>query len=232
MNLFYQPLIPEGVSYLDEEESRHCIKVLRRRKDDELTITDGKGTLYEAIITNASSSRCEFRITKSHTSPKKDYFIHVAVSPTKNADRLEWFTEKATEFGIDRITPLNCDHTERTFLKTERLSKVAVSAMKQSLNTYLPEIRPLTAFNDLIQRADEKEKFIAHVDITNPDHLFDLAAPKKSYLILIGPEGDFSTEELAAAASAGFKKVSLGQSRLRTETAAVAVAHILNLVNR
>lgn len=231
MNLFYQPLIPEGVHHLDQEESRHCIKVLRKGTGDSILITDGKGHFYEASITNADGRQCEFSIVNTRIEPSRNYFVHIAISPTKNTERLEWFVEKATELGIDKITPLNCRYTERSFLKKDRLEKVAVSAMKQSLKARLPHLNALIDFKSFINNISETERYIAYVDQSNPNHLKKLANAGKHYVVLIGPEGDFSQEELADAEAKGFQKVSLGQSRLRTETAGLAACHILNLVN-
>lgn len=231
MNLFYQPLIPEGVHYLDEEESRHCVKVLRRNTGDTIKITDGKGFFYNCVITNADAKKCAFKIVDKHQEKPRDYSIHIAISPTKNPDRIEWFTEKAVEFGIDRITLLQCDNSEKSYLKTERLRKMAVSAMKQSLKASLPQITEPTPFQKFIASENADEKFIAFVDESNPDHLNSLATRNKSAIVLIGPEGDFSKEELATALENDYRKVSLGNSRLRTETAGVAACHILNLIN-
>ncbi len=232
MNLFYQPRIREGVDYLDAEESRHCTRVLRRRTGDAIRITDGRGFFYDAIIEDDSSRACRFRITATELAQPRPCTLHIAVSPTKNADRIEWFVEKATEFGIDKITLLACEHSERTFLKLDRLEKVAISAMKQSLKASLPVIAPLTRFDELVQTAADENRFIAHVDENNPLHLMAAARDRQgSHLVLIGPEGDFSNRELDLAASAGFVKVSLGGSRLRTETAALAACHILNLLH-
>ena len=232
MNLFYQPGIPRGVSYLDADESRHCVKVLRKRWGDVITITDGAGFFYEALVTIADPARCAFDVQKKTPAPEKDFFIHVAVSPTKNSDRIEWFVEKATEIGIDRITLMDCENTERSFIKTERLIKVAVTAMKQSLKAVLPTISDdLLPFSEVLTHCHEDHMYIAAVDLTNPVLLKDSAKKGASYRVLIGPEGDFSPEELAAALDHKFRKVSLGPSRLRTETAAIAACHILNLVN-
>jgi 16S rRNA (uracil1498-N3)-methyltransferase len=231
VNLFYQPLIPQGVHYLDAEESRHCVKVLRKSPGDLLTLTDGQGLFYEATIIKADPRECSFAIQQTIAENKKPYRIHIAIAPTKNTDRLEWFVEKATEFGIDHITPIDTKHTERTFLKKERLLKVAISAMKQSLKATLPAIHDLTPIDKVLQTEATTQRFIAFVDNENPSHLKDLAMPGQSYLVLIGPEGDFSKEELHHALDAGFKKVSLGASRLRTETAGLAACHILNMIN-
>jgi 16S rRNA (uracil1498-N3)-methyltransferase len=231
VNLFYQPLIPSGVRYLDPEESKHCIKVLRKKPGDEIAVTDGKGVLYLAKVTNTDSFKCEFNIVSEKTDEHRKYFIHVAISPTKNPDRVEWFVEKCVEFGIDKITLLQCERTERSHIKTERLVKIAGSAMKQSLKTFLPEITGPSNFNEVVSGIVEGEKYIASVDVANTIYLKNFAPASSTYTVLIGPEGDFSNEELAFAISKGFVKVSLGVSRLRTETAGIAACHILNLIN-
>jgi 16S rRNA (uracil1498-N3)-methyltransferase len=231
LNLFYQPGIPDGILHLDADESRHCIKVLRKRSGDTIRITDGTGFFYDALITQADDRKCSFTIQEKITAPKRSHSIHIIISPTKNTDRIEWFVEKSTELGVERISLAECDHTERSFIKSERLQKVAVSAMKQSLKACLPEIGSLTSLTELITSVKAQEKFIAYVDPTNPSHLKDVATAKKSYCVLIGPEGDFSAEELSLAIESGFTKVSLGPSRLRTETAGLAACHILNLIN-
>lgn len=230
MNLFYQPNIPNGVHFLDPEESRHCIKVLRHRSGETIQITDGKGSFYTANIEKADASQCTFSILNQEEVTPLPYSIHIGISPTKNAERIEWFVEKATEFGVQEISLINCDHTERTYLKKERLDKVAISAMKQSLKARVPLIHEPRKFNTLVDVVGD-QKFIAFVDHTNPLHLYQTALPQKNYLVLIGPEGDFSSEELSLALNAGYQKVSLGNSRLRTETAGLAACHILNLIN-
>lgn len=231
MNLFYQPQLPQGIRYLDADESRHVVKVLRKKHGDQIRLTDGKGVFYEATIANPDAHRCSFDVHKKISEPVRSFSIHIAISPTKNADRIEWFVEKAVEFGIDEITLVECDHTERQHLKVERLEKMAISAMKQSLKAMLPVIHPLTSFRNVILSAHAAEKYIAHVDRENPNQLKNLATPDTTYLVLIGPEGDFSEEELTLAEARGFKKVSLGPARLRTETAGLAACHILNLAN-
>lgn len=233
MNLFYQPAITDGVLYLDGDESRHCVKVLRKKVGDAIAITDGKGFFYDALITKADPSQCFFDIRQKTPAPTKDYTIHIAISPTKNADRIEWFVEKATELGVDKISLMECRNTERSFIKTERLMKVAVSAMKQSVKAVLPVIRDhLLQFTEVVEQADEQDRCIAFVDSNNPLHLRDAVDKKRSCCVLIGPEGDFSADELTTALEHGFAKVSLGPSRLRTETAGVAACVILNLINQ
>lgn len=231
MNLFYQPEIQQGVHYLDPTESKHCTKVLRKKAGDLIHITDGKGFRYDALITNADMHQCVFEIRETIPEVAKPYSIHIAISPTKHPDRLEWFVEKSVELGVDKITLIDCDHTERTHIKLERLEKLAISAMKQSLRFTLPFISGPDKIQDVINRADAASKFIAYVEPANPIHLKNVAKPNSDYLVLIGPEGDFSSEELKLTQEKKFVKVSLGTNRLRTETAGVAACHILNLVN-
>lgn len=230
--LFYQPLVPEGVLYLDKDESRHCVKVLRKRAGDPITLTDGKGFFYEAVITAADPDKCEFQVRDKSAAPQRNYFIHIAIAPTKNADRMEWFVEKVTELGVDRITIMQCENSERNFIRTGRLHKVAVSAMKQSMRAALPTLDDrVVPFGEVVAGCGETEKCIAFVDPSNPAHLKDAVGKGSSYCVLIGPEGDFSARELTLALEHGFRKVSLGDSRLRTETAGMAACHILNLIN-
>jgi 16S rRNA (uracil1498-N3)-methyltransferase len=231
VNIFFQPLIRDGHHILDPEESRHCIKVLRKKTGDHIIIVDGKGTRYEAILTDDNFSKCEFRIIKKTAERPRKFRIHIAVGPTKNTDRIEWFVEKATEIGIDEISFIQCDHSERTNLRLDRIHRVAITAMKQSLKATLPVINELIAFSHFVRDRSEQEKFLAHVDSANPHHLKDVATAQTSYCVLIGPEGDFSTAELDLAEKSGFKKVSLGWSRLRTETAALVACHTLDLLN-
>lgn len=230
MLLFYQPDIAIGSTWLSEEESKHCTKVLRKREGEAITVTDGKGFFYDCSIKKADSRKCEFVIDAVKPETQRNYQIHIAIAPTKNADRLEWFVEKATEMGITEITLLDCDHSERTYTKTERLLKVAVSAMKQSQKATLPILNELMPFADIL-RTESDQRFIAYVDHSNPQHLFQAAQPGKKYLVLIGPEGDFSKEELDLALQNNFVKVSLGTSRLRTETAGMAACCLLNIIN-
>ena len=230
MLLFYQPDVAAGATWLSEEESKHCTKVLRKREGEVITVTDGKGFFYEGTITKADSRKCEFNIDKIISETKQSFHIHIAIAPTKNADRLEWFVEKATELGVDEITLLDCDHSERSYTKIERLQKVAISAMKQSQKATLPLIHDLIPYPTILTKESD-QRFIAYVDHNNPQHLFQVATKSKRYLVLIGPEGDFSKEELELALQRGFAKVSLGNSRLRTETAGMAACCLLNSIN-
>jgi 16S rRNA (uracil1498-N3)-methyltransferase len=232
MHIFFTPDI-KGNSYtLDETESKHCVRVLRLEKGDEITLVDGCGGFFTAEITDPNPKRCAVNIVISKLNfSKRNYQVQVAIAPTKNIERIEWFLEKATEIGIDRVIPLLCQHSERKEIKPERLEKVMISAMKQSLKAYMPVLEPMTKFTELIKQSFEGQKFIAHCEDQQRDLLKNLVQPQQNYLVLIGPEGDFSTEEIELAIQAGFKPVSLGDSRLRTETAGLVACHTLNLLN-
>lgn len=194
-----------------------------------LDLTDGRGFFYVAKITKADPKKSAFEILEKRQGTKRDFHIHIAIAPTKNADRIEWFIEKATEIGIDQISFMLCKNSERKVINHERLEKVAISAMKQSQQAWLPQLSPMTPFKEIIS-AQADQKFIAYVDSENPKHLKTAATRGKKYTVLIGPEGDFSKEELSQAMNLGFEKVSLGQNRLRTETAGLVAVQILNLI--
>ncbi len=233
MQLFYAPEITTPLYTLPEEESGHCVRVLRLKQGDELHITDGRGTLYRAEVEEAHPKHCTIRIVEEHHEwEKRPYRLIVAVAPTKNIDRIEWFVEKATECGIDRIVPILCDHSERKVIKGERLEKIAVSAMKQSLKAYKPQIAPLTPIRTLLAEPFEGVRLIAHCE-EDVERVFmgDVIHRGEDVMVLIGPEGDFSKEEIEAARKAGFREITLGQSRLRTETAALAATMFTAFVN-
>jgi 16S rRNA (uracil1498-N3)-methyltransferase len=227
--LFYEPGIKEGVRYLDPDESRHCIKVLRHKRNDSIRITDGRGSFYDAIITVPDASRCAFDIRKEQAIPAPEFTTHIAIAPTKHNERIDWFVEKAVEIGVTTITFISCEHGERAVVKLERLTRLAVSAMKQSLRASLPSIHGMVPFADVVQNAHEEQRFIASAGATQ--HLLHTAVAKSTYCVLVGPEGDFSMREVQMAEAAGFLPVNLGPSRLRTETAGLAAVHSLNLVN-
>ena len=232
MQLFYQPGIADGIYHLDPEESRHCIKVLRKQTGDLISLTDGKGTFFQVRIINDDIRKCQFEIVKQELVPESGYRIHIGIAPTKNLDRTEWFVEKCTEIGVDEISLFISSNSERRDLKIERLYRKMVSAMKQSVKARLPLINHPLTFKSLVDSVESKtQKFIAHVDPSNQSLLLDLVKKKSNYCVLIGPEGDFTKEELSYATSAEFDIVSLGPSRLRTETAGVVACHTLNLVN-
>jgi len=221
MALFYVPTISAG-NILPEEESQHAVKVLRLQTGDAITVVDGVGGFYNARITNPHPKHCGFEITETIIDyGKRDYKLHIAIAPTKNIERLEWFIEKATEIGIDEITPIICRFSERKIIKAERLEKIIVSAAKQSVKAYFPTLNALCTFDELIKKQNASQKFIAHCYEEDKKLLQTECKNPKDVLILIGPEGDFSKEEVQKAISAGFIPVSLGNSRLRTETAGV-----------
>jgi 16S rRNA (uracil1498-N3)-methyltransferase len=230
-NLFYQPGISTGVTHLNPDESRHCIKVLRKKNGEIIFITDGRGNIFEAEVTKADPDNCQFTVHRSKHYLAKPYAFHLGIAPTKNADRMEWLVEKSIEIGIDRISFIQTAHSERTTLNAQRLEKIAVSAMKQSLYPYLPEIESVIPINQFLNRITSNQKFIAQAKPGNP-HLMDSASPGGSCTVLIGPEGDFAPDELDQAIAKGFIPVSLGTSRLRTETAGLTACHILSLINR
>jgi 16S rRNA (uracil1498-N3)-methyltransferase len=230
VNLFFQPAVSEGINHLTTEESYHAFRVLRMSVGDDIKITDGKGVFYQGQITSIDSKTCVFKINTHEKTPKKNYHIHIAIAPTKNADRIEWFVEKAIEIGVDEISFILCKNSERKVLNLERIEKIAVSAMKQSQQAWMPLLHPLRPFSEILKQPGD-QRFIGHVDSSNPIHLKAIAKPNKSYLVLIGPEGDFGNEELNAALQAGFEKVSLGENRLRTETAGLTVCQTLQFVN-
>ncbi len=230
MNLFFQPEIRNGILHLDAEESHHAVRVLRLTEGNEIQLTDGRGFFYSAKITKANPKKCEFEIVKVEQVGKRNFSIHIAIAPTKNSDRTEWFVEKAVEIGLEKITFLLCQNSERKKINIERIQKIAVGAMKQSQQAWLPEIIDMTKFAKVINE-DADQKLIAIVDSQNPIHLRQLACPGKKYFILIGPEGDFRPDEVEYALKNDFKKVSLGKNRLRTETAGLVSVDILNLIN-
>lgn len=232
MQLFYFPCISGDKVILNDSESKHAIRVLRLKEGDEVELIDGKGGFYKGRITDANPKKCIISLLSSQTNfGKKDFHLHIAIAPTKNIDRTELFLEKCTEIGIDEITPILSEHSERKVVKPERLQKILVSAMKQSIKAYLPHLNELTKLTDLLPQATEKEKFIAHCNKGDKPHLKNLINRGDNVLILIGPEGDFSLEEVQLARQHGFQDISLGNSRLRTETAGMVACHIVNLAN-
>ncbi|MDD4385116.1 MAG: 16S rRNA (uracil(1498)-N(3))-methyltransferase [Bacteroidales bacterium] len=233
MQIFYIPSIFGNPITLPEEESKHCVRVLRMDVGDALQIVDGKGTLFNCQLTNPHPKHCEVEIVNEvHGFAKRDFHLHVAIAPTKNIDRFEWFLEKATEIGIDVITPILCEHSERKSLNHERLERILIAAMKQSVKAYLPKLNPLVPFNQLITSQQEQQKLIAYCGNYDEPHAKSLIEKGKSILFLIGPEGDFSPQEVDFAKRNGFSTVGLGPSRLRTETAGVVACTMANLINQ
>jgi 16S rRNA (uracil1498-N3)-methyltransferase len=234
MHIFYTPELDSDVFTLNEEESKHCSKVLRLGVGDRVHLIDGKGGLYEAEISVLQKKNVLLKIVHKQLGfGKRNHHLHIAIAPTKNIDRLEWFLEKATEIGIDEITPIICDRSERKIIKEERLDKVITSAVKQSLTAYHPKLNEAISFTDFLKQAFDGTKLIAHcMEDGSKQFISELIQTHQSYLILIGPEGDFSPAELANALQNGFKPVTLGNTRLRTETAALAACFEVNYLNR
>ena len=233
IQLFYQPDIE--LAFLDEEESRHCIQVLRHKKGDRIHITNGKGFLYECRITETHSKKCSFEIINVlEQANAKKYHLHIAIALTKNRNRFEWFLEKAQEIGIDSITPMISEQSERRKTRIDRMEKVMIAAMKQCLRTDLAALNDLITFPELLKQEEllmnYEQKYIAYVD-EDKTHLKQVCKPEKNTLILIGPEGGFTQNELAMAKKQGFLSVSLGENRLRTETAGLVACHALNFIN-
>ncbi|MDR0892133.1 MAG: 16S rRNA (uracil(1498)-N(3))-methyltransferase [Mediterranea sp.] len=232
MHVFYTPDILHRKE-LPDDEAQHCIRVLRLNIGDEIILTDGKGSFYKADITVATNKRCQVVIKETlFQEPLWPCHLHIAMAPTKNMDRNEWFAEKATEIGFDELTFLNCRFSERKVMKTERIEKILVSAIKQSLKARLPRLNGMTDFHHFITQEHPGQKFIAHCYPGEKPLLRDVLIPGEDALVLIGPEGDFSEEEVQQAISCGFLPISLGRSRLRTETAALVACHTLNLLNQ
>ena len=231
MQLFYTPDIESNIYQLNEQESKHCVRVLRLKKGDCIFLTNGKGNLFETRLIEDGIKKCVVKIIETKTEfGKRNYNVHLAVAPTKNINRFEWFLEKAVEIGVDEISPIICEHSERRILKTERLDKIIISALKQSLKTYLPKLNKAKSFSEIINTNQDCEKYIAYCE-GNPPLLKDIYRKGKDVLIIIGPEGDFSKTEVEMAESQGFTSVSLGKSRLRTETAAIVSCHTIELIN-
>lgn len=232
MQLFYVPNISGTEILLDETESKHAVRVLRLQNGTRVQAIDGKGGFYEAEIADANPKKCRLSIINSKKEfGEKNFHLHIAIAPTKNIDRFEWFLEKATEIGIDEITPLLTSHSERKVVNPERLEKILVSAMKQSLKAYLPKLNDITPIKQLIVNNKTNNKYIAYCDEIQKIHLKNVEIKGKDTLILIGPEGDFSPDEIKLALENGFEVVSLGTARLRTETAGIVACHIVNLAN-
>ena len=233
MQLFYAPDIdPENRQFsFGPDESRHIVRVLRKKVGDELRLTNGKGFLFHARLVAVGPKDCRVEVETVDKHNRPMHRLHLAVAPTKSTDRFEWFLEKATEIGVDEITPIACNHSERRVLKTERLKKVVANAMKQSNRTYLPVLNELTSFEEFVAERPEELLFIAHCKEEEKSELKRKLAADKEVLILIGPEGDFSEEEIDLAMARGFIPVSMGEARLRTETAAIVAAATVSLIN-
>ncbi len=239
MHLFYLPRVdspgvdsPSAVGVLQEDDSRHAVKTLRLQAGATIAITDGHGNRHSAVITQADARRCVFRITDTLTTPPRPFSVRICVAPTKNLDRIEWFIEKAVEVGVERISFFFGQHSERRVLKLERLEKIAIAAMKQSLQSYMPQLDEAVPFAELLKTVTDEQRFLAHLPETYiPENLARAAKPGGQYVVLVGPEGDFSAREIEQAVAAGFQLVTLGPNRLRTETAALTACQLLNFAN-
>ena len=233
MQLFYNKEINNNTKNFSfsKEESLHLSKVLRKKVGDVIQITNGLGWLFQAEITNNQGKISTAIIASSKYVEPKPYNIHLVVAPTKMNDRFEWFLEKATEIGVSSITPLLCDNSERRVIKTDRFEKIIISAMKQSLQYYLPELKPMVTFDDFLKQTPTHSCFIAHCEDEHKQSLKSVYQPGNDATVLIGPEGDFSVKEIEMALNNNYIPISLGSTRLRTETAAVVACHTLVLMN-
>lgn len=233
MQLFYNPNINESTETFsfDKEESKHIIKVLRKKDTDILFVTNGLGLLFKTEITLASDSKCTVQILSFEKTLTPKYKLHLAVAPTKMNDRYEWFLEKATEIGIHEITPVFCDRSERKVINPERFEKIILSAMKQCNQMYLPKLNPAISLKEFLKKEDTGTLLIAHCEETNKKSLKSILQPNTDYTILIGPEGDFSNKEIELALDKNYIPVSLGETRLRTETAAIVACHSVVFIN-
>ena len=234
MQLFYDSHISKKDTQFtfNKEESRHIIRVLRKKENETLFITNGRGCLFHSVISEANEKRCKVIITKvEELENKLNYKLHVAIAPTKNNQRLEWFLEKATEIGVSEITPIICDHSERKVVKKERLEKVIITAMKQSKRCYLPKLNQAISLKHFLDSKYQTNKFIAHCEDDDKQTLKNQLKAKQDALVLIGPEGDFSLTEISLALKKGFKPISLGKSILRTETAGLVAVQSIAFIN-
>lgn len=236
MQLFFNPDITTETTQItfDKEESRHIVRVLRKKEGDILQITNGAGFLFSVSITIANDKRCLTTVVKYEEKPNnRDYYLHIAIAPTKNNDRLEWFLEKATEIGIDEITPIICDNSERKIVKIDRLNKIVQAAMKQSLQFTLPKLNDPIKLSEFLKKDVTSKLFIAHCEENIEKKLLkNIADKNENYTILIGPEGDFSSKEIDYALNHNFKPISLGDNRLRTETAGLNVVQSIAFIHQ
>jgi 16S rRNA (uracil1498-N3)-methyltransferase len=234
MQIFYAPDINGNTYSLDEKESKHLIRVLRMAKGESVKLIDGNGNLYEGIISNPDQNKCSIDITgKIKDFERRNYRLHIAISPLKNPERFEWFIEKSVEIGIDEITPLLCRNTEKPGIKRERLNNLIISAMKQSLKATKTILNEPTSFKDFINKDLMGIRMIAHCDKSNErKNVSEVYSKNDNSIILIGPEGDFTRDEVDSAVNRGFLPVHLGPSRLRTETAGVAACHSIYFINQ
>lgn len=235
MQLFYATNISGEYATFDEVEARHCVQVLRKKVGETIHFVNGKGGWFEGVIDETGKKKLVVKITgRKELPPPSPVQLHVAIAPTKNIDRIEWFLEKATEVGVTSFNPIICERSERRRIRPERLEKILLSAMKQSLKAHLPELNEMIGFQDFIKKhatQSEGQRFIAHCQKDDLPLLKNNCEPRKDVIILIGPEGDFSPDEIELAKANGFIEISLGKSRLRTETAGLAAVFTVNFLN-
>ncbi len=233
MQLFYNPALDNSYKqfFFSPEESKHIVRVLRKKEKDLVYITNGRGYLFEAEILVADQKKCKAQIVSVEKTVPKRYKLHMVVAPTKMNDRYEWFLEKVTEIGVDEITPILCEQSERKVVKLDRMNRIVQSAMKQSLQTSLPKLNPMISFQDFLKQENPGLKFIAHCDNGERVELKRRAAADKDITILIGPEGDFSKAEIESAKALGYVPISLGKTRLRTETAGIVACSTITMIN-
>jgi len=231
MILFYSTEVTEDQLILRDDEFRHAAKSLRKKKGQNLQVIDGKGHLYQVVVEEIKRNELVADIVDKKTNPRRLPALHIAIAPTKNMNRFEWFVEKVVEMGIHKITPIVTEHSERKSLNLDRVNRIAVSAMKQSLHFYLPEIQPLISWMEFISGLEADEAIMAHFDPKNK-HLFDIIEEEKNYTILIGPEGDFSDKEMDDWNERQYIQANISAARLRTETAGIAASNIFHTKNR
>ena len=233
MQLFYNPNINESLTsfVFDKEESKHIIKVLRKQERDILYVTNGLGYLFKTMIALASDSKCTVNVLSFSIQDMPKFNLHIAVAPTKMNERYEWFLEKATEIGVQEITPIICEHSERKIIKMDRFQKIIESAMKQSLHYFLPKLNEPILLKDFLKKEITGQKFIAHCEEADKKSLKSQLISNENVTILIGPEGDFSVKEIEMALNNKYNPISLGETRLRTETAALVACHSVVFIN-
>jgi len=229
MIIFFAKEIQGDHAFLIDDEARHCSKVLRKRTGDIIAFTDGKGYFYKGQLLNVSKDKCKIAILEKNKADEKPYKLSIAISPVKNPARFEWFVEKAVEIGVDSIIPLICKRTEKKNIKTSRIQNIIISASKQSLKAKFPALNPPVSFDEFISNVDPQNTFLAHLN-EDSVYLGKIEKPEDEIVLLIGPEGDFADEEISKAIDLGIKPVTLGSSRLRTETAGVVACQIINTV--
>lgn len=231
MQIFYASVVRDSLIFLDEMEARHCLKVLRKKPGDQLEVVDGRGNYYLGEIIALDKKNCQVSIKRHIPAFKQRKFhLQIAIAPTKNINRFEWFLEKATEIGIDEVTPILCARSERRTIRPDRLNKVLIAAMKQSLQAYLPRLNPLVSLPRWLDDSTEGG-YIAYCEENEKVSLYKNYHKEKYVKIMIGPEGDFTKEEVQMAIDKGFQPVSLGPNRLRTETAGIVACSIINMLN-